>query len=138
MIDVTCAIVIDKGKVLAVQRSESMHMPLKWEFPGGKVEQGEDYESSLVREVKEELDLTVQIIGSLMPVEYDYADFTIQLIPFLAKIISGQLCLTEHKDHRWLSWDELFLLDWAEADKPVVGELRENREWFIENEAGLH
>jgi len=126
MLTVTCAIIFQDGLVLAVQRAKNMKMPLKWEFPGGKIEDGESEEACLIREIKEELHLGIKIEEKLPEVIHHYADFTIRLIPFLATILSGTLHLEEHQTYRWLKKDELLGLDWTEADVPVVRDFLEN------------
>ena len=124
MIDVSCAIILHQsGKILVTQRSASMPLPLKWEFPGGKVEPGETPEESLIREIKEELDLNIKITGCLTPNTHSYAQSTIRLIPFICKIASGTIILKEHAAYRWLNNNEIQQLDWAEADVPIVKEL---------------
>lgn len=95
-------------------------MPLKWEFPGGKVEEGESLESSLIREIAEELALNISLKEKLAPVVHEYREIKVHLFPYLAEITSGQLILLEHHAHRWLMAKELLLLDWAEADLPVA------------------
>lgn len=121
MIDVSCAIIVnEEGKVLATQRSSTMPLPLKWEFPGGKVEPEETAEESLVREIKEELDVEIRILNRLPDNIHSYDTKTIRLIPFICRITAGQIHLREHQEFRWLTPDELFALDWAEADVPVV------------------
>lgn len=121
MINVSCAIIInDKNKVFVAQRSSAMHLPLKWEFPGGKVEEDETAEESLIREIKEELGIGIEIIRSLDPNTHAYGDKVIHLIPFIAKIQQGSIHLKEHADYLWLNPNELLDLDWAEADIPIV------------------
>lgn len=120
MLAVTCALIIKDGLLLAVQRGPEMKMPLKWEFPGGKIENGESEQSCLAREIKEELRLEIEVGDKLAEVVHDYPEFTIRLIPFMAQIQSGELNLTEHQDYRWLKKEELLDLDWAEADLPIV------------------
>jgi 8-oxo-dGTP diphosphatase len=120
MINVTCAIIIKDYKVLATQRSDVMSLPLKWEFPGGKIEDGESSENCLLREIKEELNLEIKIVYRLEAKPYNYENFSINLIPFVANFISGEILLLEHNDFKWLSIDELKQLDWAEADIPVL------------------
>ena len=124
MTDVSCAIIIDQHqRILVTQRSAIMPLPLKWEFPGGKVEAGESAGQSLVREIKEELDLSIQIVSALSPCTHQYATKTIRLIPFVCHIVAGQITLHEHQEYRWLKPEELLSLDWAEADLPVVYEI---------------
>jgi 8-oxo-dGTP diphosphatase len=125
MTDVTCAIIQKDGKVLSTQRSESMSLPLKWEFPGGKVEVGESKIACLHREVMEELHIKIDILQPLTPVVFDYKNRIIRLLPYLADYVSGDLFLTEHKDYEWLKQEELHSVDWAPADLPIVEEYLE-------------
>ena len=80
---VTCAIIEFVDKVLVVQRSIKMNLPLKWEFPGGKIEEGEREEECIVREIKEELNLDIEISKKLNSTEYHYPNISIELIPFV-------------------------------------------------------
>jgi 8-oxo-dGTP diphosphatase len=80
MINVTCAIIIFGNKILAAQRSEKMKLPLKWEFPGGKVEENENNEECIVREIKEEINVEIEIVKKLANSIYDYGAFKINLI----------------------------------------------------------
>lgn len=122
-IKVTCAIIRIENKVLAVQRSEKMNLPLKWEFPGGKMEADESEEDCILREIKEELNLKIRIRKRLTPTKFSYPNINIELLPFFADYISGELILIEHKQHVLLEIKDLMSLDWAEADIPVVMEL---------------
>jgi 8-oxo-dGTP diphosphatase len=122
-IKVTCAVIQQEGLFLAVQRSRIMSRPMKWEFPGGKVEMGETEESALTREIEEELSLKIQLGERLNPVTHDYGDFQIVLVPFLAEIESGHLTLLEHQSYKWLAVPDLLPLDWADADLPVAREV---------------
>jgi len=97
-----------------------MSMPLKWEFPGGKIHEGETPEECLRRELIEELGITVRIGPALPPTVHQYPDFTITLYPFVCAIESGDLIPQEHAEVAWLRPEELPLLDWADADRPVV------------------
>lgn len=119
---VTCAIIEFVDKVLVVQRSKKMNLPLKWEFPGGKIEEGEREEECILREIKEELNLDIEISNKLNSTEYDYPNISIELIPFVVTQVGGQISLSEHADYKYLSKDELLNLDWAEADIPIVKE----------------
>lgn len=121
MINVSCAIIInEENSVLITQRSSVMQLPLKWEFPGGKVEEGETAEEALLREIKEELDVEIEILQALRPNCHSYDTKTIRLIPFVCKISLGSIHLREHAAHLWLKPNELLDLDWAEADIPIV------------------
>src|SRR5678816_448816 len=99
---VTCAIIERDGLVLAVQRSPTMNLPLKWEFPGGKVDENEGHEDCLRRELLEELGLRAAIGKSLQPSSYQYPTFGITLYPFVCSIESGEPELREHSALRWL------------------------------------
>lgn len=121
MLKVTCAIIVrEDGKVLVTQRSATMKLPLKMEFPGGKMETGESAETCLIREIWEELQLHIEIVASITAVDHLYPDFSIHLIPFVCRITGGELVLKEHINYAWLAPQELKGLDWAAADVPVV------------------
>jgi mutator protein MutT len=121
-IRVSCAIIEEDGKVLSTQRSETMSLPLKWEFPGGKIKEGELPDQCLKRELHEELGIEVAIGRSLSSTTYQYATFIVTLYPFICRIIAGNITLHEHKTLAWLHRDKLYELDWAEADLPVINE----------------
>ena len=120
MINVTCGIILKDNKILATQRSEKMQLALKWEFPGGKIEASETEERCLHRELKEELGIEIEILEKLESKLFHYEKFSINLIPFIANHVSGEIILHEHKDFKWLTKDELKNLDWAAADIPVL------------------
>ncbi|MBM3401908.1 MAG: (deoxy)nucleoside triphosphate pyrophosphohydrolase [Bacteroidetes bacterium] len=121
MIKVSCAIIVNNQKqVLVTRRSATMPLPLKWEFPGGKIEENETAEECLIREIKEELNMEIEIIGSLSPNDYQYPDKLIGLIPFICRQSGGDLALKEHAEYQWLYTKDLLDLDWAEADVGVV------------------
>ena len=123
MLRVTCAIVLHENKILVTQRGPAMMQPGKWEFPGGKIENGESEEECILRELQEELNISVDLFAKLKDCSYDYGDFQITLVPFLANYESGTLTLAEHMNYEWLSPDELKTLDWAPADVEVVEEV---------------
>lgn len=123
MIHVTCAIIIYENKILIVQRSENMKLPLKWEFPGGKVENFESLESCLKREILEEININIDIIQKLTPITHQYPENKIKLFPYLVKHKSGKILLTEHKTYKLVNPNELKNFDWAEADIPIIKEI---------------
>lgn len=91
-----------------------------WEFPGGKIEEGESPEEAIQREIMEELDTIVEVEKKLTTVEYDYPMFHLSMDCFLCKIIRGGLVLKEHEAATWLRVDELDTVDWLPADIVVV------------------
>ena len=127
-IHVTCAIIENEGLVLAAQRSERMSLPLKWEFPGGKIYPGEKAKDCLQRELLEELNIQVGKLKRLPTSTHSYQTFTVTLYPFICSIASGEILLHEHATITWLPPEELPKLDWAEADLPVVETYLSKRE----------
>ncbi len=108
MVDVTCALIIDnQNRLFAAQRSSKMSLPLKWEFPGGKIELNESSEECLIREIKEELNIDIKIVENLPSNIYAYPSIVIQLIPFICRQIDGIITLKEHSNFKWLSTNEL-------------------------------
>lgn len=124
MMDVVCGVIGNgEGLYLACQRPAGKHLGGLWEFPGGKVDPGESPEAALVRELREELAVDVELGASLTPVVWDYAGKTIRLLPFHCTIIGGELQALEHQDLRWCAPAHFGSLDWAEADIPILGEI---------------
>jgi len=119
---VACAIIEQGGKVLAAQRSATMTLPLKWEFPGGKIEAGESPEKCLIRELHEELGITVLVGAALSPATHRYTDFTVTLHPFTCRQAGGIITPHEHHALKWMEPERLSELDWAAADLPVISE----------------
>lgn len=121
MLKVTCAIIEKEGLVLGAQRSESMSLPLKWEFPGGKLELGEDPSDCIVREIREELNLEIRILDQAPSVLHEVRiDLQMELIPFVCSLEGGVLEVREHNAIKWCSPMELEGLDWAVADLAVL------------------
>lgn len=128
MIEVTCAIIEktlnETSCFLVCQRSENMRLPLKWEFPGGKLEPGETKEDCLTREISEELGIKIEVNDPLTPVTHQYNFGKITLFPYQCSIKSGQIKLTEHINYAWHPKSLLTELDFAPADLPIVQELK--------------
>ena len=121
MIQVTCALIVNsQEQVLVAQRSHLMSLPLKWEFPGGKIEPNETSEACLIREIKEELNIEIQVLKALPSNTHAYPNITIKLIPFICVHLNGEIELKEHINFKWLHKNELLALDWADADVPIV------------------
>lgn len=117
---VACALIEREGLLLAAQRSAVMTLPLKWEFPGGKIEVGESPEACLHRELREELEVSIVIGRALLSHTHHYPDFTVTLYPFVCQLATIGIVLREHEAIQWLAPGDLLALDWAEADLPVL------------------
>lgn len=122
--DVVCAIIEHEGRFLVARRGAGRHLAMKWEFPGGKVEAGETHEAALERELQEELGVRVDIVGRLTPVEYDYPDVSLRLVPFRCRLVAGTPEAREHDELRWIDICQVSEYDFPEADAPVLDEYR--------------
>lgn len=124
-IPVVGAVLVRDGLILAAQRGPDMAMPGLWEFPGGKVEAGEDPAAALRRELAEELLCTAQVGEHLVTTEYEYDVGTVVLATYRCRLLAGEPRLTEHSEIRWLTPAELDTVTWAPADLPTVELLRQ-------------
>lgn len=128
-VEVVAAILMEQDEILCMQRKEGRYSYLshKFEFPGGKVEEGETREQALMRELWEEMDLHLEVTPEdfFMTVEHSYPDFFITLHCYLCRISNPEFVVKEHQSHQWLNHNMLDTLDWAEADSPVVKRLME-------------
>lgn len=120
MIQVTCALLILKGKVLVTQNNELSDHPFQWEFPGGKIKLGETEEACIIREIKEELELDIEVIEAMIPLEHDYGFKKIKLIPFVCSIVGGSLKLNNHISKKWMDISDLPKIDFSDADKRLI------------------
>ena len=113
--------IIEKdGKIFCAQRPEGKSLGGYWEFPGGKLEEGESPEEALIREIHEELNSQIEIISFVNEASYDYDFGTVVMKTFHAKLVSGNLDLLEHQDSTWLELSRLKTLNWAPVDRPAV------------------
>lgn len=121
-IEVVAAVIQHQNKILAVQRGPAKYAYIseKWEFPGGKMEAGETEEQTIIREIREELDMQITLRSKLLTVEHSYPDFHLTMHTYLCQTAQSEPKLTEHLAFRWLTMDELEELDWAGADVPIV------------------
>ena len=124
-IEVVAAVIQYKGKILAVQRGPAKYdyISEKWEFPGGKMEAGENQEQTIIREIKEELDMEISVGLKLITVEHPYPDFHLTMHTYMCETNQSEPKLTEHLAYQWLEKSELTKLDWAGADVPIVNSL---------------
>lgn len=121
MIIVTCAIIRNEdNEILIVQRGENTDHPLRWEFPGGKINEGESEEECIIREIKEELSMDIVICSRMEHVDYDYGIKQISLIPFVCDTLDDLPVLSEHLDFKWLAPSGLLDVNFSEADVIVA------------------
>ena len=123
-IKVVAAIIIDNGKVFATQRGYGEFKD-GWEFPGGKIEEGETAREAIVREIREELDTEIQVEELLDTVEYDYPKFLLSMDCFICTVKSGDLVLKEHEAAKWLTKETLGSVEWLPADEGLIEKIRE-------------
>ncbi len=129
--DVVCAIIERSGRFLIAQRPLGKSLASMWEFPGGKIKSNESEQTALQRELREELNVQVEILLRLTPCFHAYSNFSLRLIPYLCTLKEGEPEALEHKALRWITPYEISLYDFPEADLPVLAEylalLNENR-----------
>jgi 8-oxo-dGTP diphosphatase len=124
-IEVVAGVIFWHDQVLCVQRPQNKlhYISEKFEFPGGKIEEGETKEEALHRELLEELNLSTKIKSFFLTVIHKYPDFELTMHSFICEVDSKELTLHEHIDQKWLNINELTALDWAAADIPIVAKL---------------
>lgn len=124
-IEVVAGVIFWKNLVLCVQRPKNKlhYISEKYEFPGGKIEEGETSEEALHRELLEELNLSTKIKSFFLTVVHEYPDFELTMHSFICEADSKDITLNEHIDKKWLHINELTKLDWAAADIPIVNKL---------------
>ena len=126
--NVVAAVIEVDGKVLCMQRGVTRYEYTShlWEFPGGKVEEGETPQQALHRELMEEMNLDVVVHEQLATVTHDYPDFTITLAAYRCTAGTTDFIMREHAASRWLPWDELLTLPWCAADERLIKQFSEN------------
>ncbi len=118
-IKVVAAVIRNEDRIFATARGYGEYKGW-WEFPGGKIEEGETPEQALVREIREELTAEISVGELIKTVEYDYPSFHLVMDCFWAEVVSGQLELKEAEDARWLGKEELMDVKWLPADLELV------------------
>lgn len=122
---VVAAIIQKENKILATKRGYGEFINM-WEFPGGKIESGETKEQALVREIKEELNIEINVDKFAIDIEYQYPNFYLFMSCFMCSIKEGSIELLEHNDGKWITKGELNTLNWLPADIDAVNYLKEN------------
>ncbi len=121
---VVAAVIKDEYKIFATARGYGENKG-RWEFPGGKIEEGETPQQALIREIKEELTAIIEVGELIDTIEYDYPDFHLSMDCFWAELTEGELILREAKSAKWLTLDKLDSVDWLPADRLLIDKIRE-------------
>ena len=124
-IKVVAAIIQKENKILATKRGYGEFINM-WEFPGGKIKSGETKKQALVREIKEELNIEINVDKFALDIEYQYPNFYLFMSCFMCSIKEGSIELLEHNDGKWITKEELNTLNWLPADIDAVNYLKEN------------
>lgn len=126
-IEVVAAVIYDHNRIFATQRGYGEFKD-GWEFPGGKIEAGETPQEALIREIKEELDTSIEVGELIEIVEYDYPSFHLTMYCFWAKVKEGNLTLKEHEAAKWLTKENLDSVNWLPADLGLIETIRRSIE----------
>ena len=124
IVEVVAAVIRDQDKIFATQRGYGEFKD-GWEFPGGKIEEGETPEQALKREIREELDTDIEVYDLIDTIEYDYPNFHLSMDCFWCETITGKLVLKEAEAAKWLRKDELDSVQWLPADLMLIEKVKE-------------
>ena len=122
-LNVVAAIIKKDNQILATKRGYGEFINM-WEFPGGKIENGETKEEAIIREIKEELDCLIKPVKFALDLKYQYPTFYLKMSCFEAIIVEGSPKLLEHNDAKWLTRNELDSLNWIPADIKIINYLK--------------
>ena len=126
--DVVAAIIENNdGDILIAKRNSKKSQGGLWEFPGGKIEKNESADDAIKREIKEELNIDIEINKWLIEKRHEYPEKTINLILCSDKWIGGELDLSEHEDSKWIKKEDIFNFQFADADKEIINEIFETK-----------
>lgn len=120
---VICDSIENKRKIFSTARGYG-EFKGQWEFPGGKIEEGESPKEALKREIREELDAEIEVGNLIDTIEYDYPAFHLSMDCFWAEVVSGELVLKEHEAAKWLDKKRLDSVNWLPADQGLIEKLR--------------
>lgn len=124
-IEVVAAVIEKNGKIFCAKRPNKGEVALKWEFPGGKIEENETHQEALIREIKEELNSKIVVNELITTVYHEYKAFTLTMHAYYCTLLEGFLKSNEHIETKWVEKEELDSLDWAPADFPIIMKLKE-------------
>lgn len=130
-IDVAAALIFHEGKLLISQRRPDDHLPNLWEFPGGKVEPGETFESCLAREIREELGVEIAVGRLVEDLIHAYPEKTVRLRFYQCRMVSGSPEAIHVQAIRWISREELTQIDFPEADAQLIERLSSGEAWNL-------
>ncbi len=125
MIKVVAAIIVNNDKILITKRSNKMKLGGMWEFPGGKIEPGENEQQCIIREIKEELYLDISVSKHFLNNKHEYEFGSVYLSSYICKIENGNIKLIEHENYNWVSIEELSNFNFVPADECIVKKLIE-------------
>ncbi len=123
LVQVVAAIIVKDHKVLSTKRGYG-EFKGGWEFPGGKIEEGEQPEEALVREIQEELEVEIKVIEKIATIEYTYPAFHLSMQCFLCDLLDEEITLTQHDEAKWLTKDSIDEVEWLPADIEVLEQVK--------------
>ena len=124
-VSVVAAVIKDNDRIFATARGYGEYKGW-WEFPGGKIEQGETPQQALIREIKEELDTEIRVGELIDTIEYDYPTFHLSMDCFWAEVVAGNLVLKEAAAAKWLSKETLDSVEWLAADITLIDKIKQS------------